>query len=253
MKAASPERFRNIISTALSQDPSEFHRILIAQGRKTATYHVIKSYTSDFKTELGISPLETVWVSPQRITKHSPTSFDRRKNVGEIRGGNWDKSNLNDESKRWLGLPIEEHPLYKAMESHFDDGTDWWSTTFVNRQIEKVENGEIAWYGRCNDISGIRSQCQYLDELYSAIRTEGFKKQSEIDENNLIIPDAYHNITVNIDREGELLFAGDGRHRLFLSKIIGIDEVPVRTLVIHREVVNSVTNVDSLSELIQHI
>jgi hypothetical protein len=62
------------------------------------------------------------------------------------------------------------------------------------------------------------------EELYESLASEGFKKD---------VSDVC--CRVHIGREGELIFASGGRHRLYISRIIGIDEVPVRILYRHKK------------------
>ncbi|WP_254272287.1 hypothetical protein [Haloarcula marina] len=188
-------------------------------------------------------------MSPERIAKHTPTFFHRRRRFGEIRDGDWDRYNTRDVSRDWLGTPIAEHGLYEAMKAHFEEGTDWLSTEFVQQQVETVAGGETAWYGKCPDRQSIHAQCRYLDRLYRSLETNGFDRHAE--ENSAwVFSDPYHEITVNVARDGELLFASDGRHRLFLSKLLGIERVPVRTLVIHREFVDGAADIDSLADVL---
>lgn len=73
---------------------------------------------------------------------------------------------------------------------------------------------------------------EYLDELRASIRRNGF----------LIDPPAtaaspfarYDQISLDIGRDGELLFDSNGCHRLTIAKTLGAEAVPVRLNAVHR-------------------
>lgn len=216
--------------------------------RMTVPYHKFRAFRSDVRTSYDIDPLQLVYVDPDSIRHHSPTLFDRWEHIGEIRDGDWDRVPKGEYS--WLGTPIDDHNLYIAMVSRFIDGRPWTETGYVNQQLEKVEREESAWFGKCHSREEVFERCDFLDRLYADITHSGFDEDTYTSVSDWFKFDPYHSITINIGRDGELLFAGDGRHRLFISKIADIDEIPVRVLVVHDTHIANSNDPDSMENIV---
>ena len=79
-------------------------------------------------------------------------------------------------------------------------------------------------------MESIQHRLNEIEELYKSIHTEGYKPQQELDHP---IP-AVNEVQVNIGRHGEIIF-DEGKHRFIISKILGIQSIPVRVFVRHKE------------------
>ncbi|MEY7849468.1 hypothetical protein AB7C87_09770 [Natrarchaeobius sp. A-rgal3] len=82
---------------------------------------------------------------------------------------------------------------------------------------------------------------------------EGYK-EGECKSVSRYIPFYYSDlmIGVNIDADGEIHWAGWGRNRLCIAKILNLNEIPVQVHVRHREwqmVRDEIRNVESVNEL----
>lgn len=146
-----------------------------------------------------------------------------------VRDGNWDKNRINEETiyaRKMNGqrpsrglIKIKEMPLYQSFKSHFVHNVEWGNTQFYNLAQKMHEENHLisTKYGPNN----IDTRLDYVDDLYTSIKENGFESSSSI--------------TVNIGRDGEIILGGDGLHRTILSKIIGVEQIPARIFVRHSE------------------
>lgn len=193
-----------------------------------------------------LSPFEVISVDPDRIDylvendgypiqTHEETAFpgSKFKVAGTVRGGDWDDR----------GMRFEETDLYRAFEAHFEHGTEWRETTFFERCLEFVEAGVELW--GCTSEPELERRFATVDRLYDSIRENGLHAQAELVDANIEDPMAderpsvvkrrvYDEMTVCIGRDGDLLF-WDGRNRLAIAKLLGVDEIPVWVMVRHEQ------------------
>ena len=172
-------------------------------------------------------PFKVLFVDPAAIT--SVSRFKSRRDAGKILDGSWD---LTDDR-------FEERTVYRGLRQRFVDGLEWTETAYYRRAQATIEsNGRL--YG-CRSLEEfLDEQCAYLDDLYDSIRSNGYLPQS------VLTPEdhsghrrlassaqrSFHEVTVSIGRDGELLF-DSGNHRLSIAKILGIWEIPVQVVVRH--------------------
>lgn len=117
--------------------------------------------------------------------------------------------------------------MYRAIEARIEDDVPWQETEFYARVMKDFERGRSKW--GCSTEEEFVARCAKLDELHRAIATEGFRSQAELGRES-----ADDEIRVGVRRDGRLLFL-DGRHRLAIARILGIDSIPVRVVVRHEE------------------
>lgn len=190
-------------------------------------------------------PFEIIQVDPDEIEYllhpdgypvqvYSECTFPKEKfkYAGTVRDGTWDTN----------GARFEDTDLYRAFRAHFDNGVDWTETTFFTNVVDLIEDGTVLW--GCTNRAEFEQRCDHLDELYESIRTHGLVSQRELassDVNDPIGNDdlpwairvVYHELTVCIGREGELLFF-DGRNRLAIAKLLDLDTIPVWVMIRHK-------------------
>jgi len=164
--------------------------------------------------------------------------------VGSVIGGEWDlRKEVPPESVMsdlLYGYHIKETPLYHAMEQHFINNTPWTETQFINEAILRAEKGRYVW----DDLQSekeIIDRCREIDRLFDRIKEEGYKSQKELRDikPSLGMPFGYLNeqimeVAVDIDRNGETLLL-DGRHRLIISKLLDLEQIPVQVIVRHKQ------------------
>ena len=166
-------------------------------------------------------PYKIIHINPEEIQYYggkftnTPSRYGGRFSVAyyagsEVRGGDWD-----------LKLErINELKKHKAVEQHFQGGKKWEETGIYEYLLEKIEENDK--YDGCKSRSDIVNRYQRIDDLYDSISTEGFKRTSGLDQ-----------VCVNIGRDGEIIFNGNGHHRLSIAKTLNIEDIPVRVLIRH--------------------
>jgi len=148
-----------------------------------------------------------------------------------ITDGTWDSE----------AFPIEEFPLYRMFEKHFEHGIPWEETDrFERRERYLDEHGsfsELDLPPEQQSIDAYREYLAYFDSLYEDIRENGYKTQRELATdadfmNREREHPAFGEIEVLIGRDGQLIARG-GLHRTCIARILDLETVPVRTLVRH--------------------
>jgi len=172
-------------------------------------------------------PYRMIRVDPTEIEHVVTFSVPKFRAAGSVVGGDWDRSET-----RFTDLDV-----YRAYERHFEDGVPWAETAFYERVLREIDEGREPW--DCRTREEFRARCERLDRLYETIASEGYHTQAELmrteaedpikEQNRLPTERLKDEITVDIGRDGELLFE-DGRNRLSIVKLLGLEDVPVRVL-----------------------
>jgi len=172
----------------------------------------------------------TLTVDPDSIVYLPTRRFDKWNNMGEIREGDWDQPDGK----------FDDRELVQALRARFKDGREWDDLEYVSRALETVRAGGSTWNG-CRSVEDVHDRCKNLDRLYEMIRDRGFQSQTALhgtDSKSLLLSGSFDrsrtDIAVHIARSGEFRFV-DGNHRLAISKILNLDEVPVRIVVRHEQ------------------
>lgn len=191
-----------------------------------------------------LSPFEVVSVDPDRIEylveqngypsqtyENAEFPDSKFKYAGTVRGGDWDSREMQ----------FEDTDLYRAFEAHFERGVAWSDTAFFDRVVEHVENGVVLW--GCASEAEFEQRCARLDDLYESIRDRGYLSRRDLARSaagtpttdtpsSAISPCVYDEIAVCVGRDGDVLFF-DGRNRLAIAKLLGLDAIPVWIMVRH--------------------
>jgi len=171
------------------------------------------------KTKKIITKDNLYWVSPKKIEYGCLKEFDIYKYKNKIIDGNWDL----------LVQKIEEMDVYKAIKEVLVCGEVWQNTKFYQRVLQEISNGASKW--GCRNENELRQRTKYIESLYKTIQKNGYMPKAKMSYNKKCKEDE---ITVNIDRNGNLLF-NNGRHRLSIAKILNIDKVPIKITVRHKK------------------
>jgi hypothetical protein len=194
-----------------------------------------------------IDPMRIYRVDPQRIERTvtwTSVSADLKSNehprfrppkyrlAGRVFGGDWDR----------VDARVTDSTIYQSFVRHFEEGVPWQETEFYEETLAAIENGARPW--GCGSRSELDERCRRLDELYERIAAEGYKTQNELHRSgnpttgNPVTSRSpagrviWGEIAVNVGRDGELIFQ-DGRNRLAIAQILGLEEIPVVILVRH--------------------
>lgn len=149
-----------------------------------------------------------------------------------ICGGVWDNSIIQKETGHWDNLdrrsliPLEKYTPYTSFVRHFRDGVPWKETDYFKQALADPNRNRL---GTIN--SPRWEKFEEWDNLYQNMKKEGYVHKNTQPIPFFTIP--RDEILVDIGRNGNI-FLDDGRHRLMIAKILGVDQIPVRVLVRHR-------------------
>lgn len=178
------------------------------------------------------------WINPEKIIY----TINREKNVKALKSksksrsivlaGDWDlPKNLKTFSRNLK---------YRSFYQHFINGKPWTETEYYRKMWKSISEGRKKF--ECLSKEDMNRRFQFLDKLYSKIKTEGYKSQIELakSEGKLVKTGAYtrvrkygDEIRIAIGRDGTPIFLG-GRHRLMIAQLLRIESVPVKIQIIHK-------------------
>ena len=206
----------------------------------------LRSFTNSLRYETVQNPYNIEYVDPRDVQYRSPRAVNsdqsRWKEIGLVLDGDWD---LESRSPKYT---IENELLYRAIKAHFERDVPWEETAYVQQSIERLQQGSHndTWRAVVRSEADLWERCEQLDELYDQIREEGYKSKQEVFQSRSDDPMGYYprtfkfsidEVMIDRGRNGEPLLV-DGQHRLFIAKVCGIKEIPMLTVVRHREYVD---------------
>src|SRR6056297_2909812 len=217
--------------------PACQHLLLRARDGYARTHVRLRWAANRLRYEAPPDPYRFIEVDPTRVRHVDPVPGPKFRHAGVVLGGDWDRTTER----------FEEMDVFRAYERHFEDGVPWDETAFYARIVAEIDDGATRW--GCRTRAAFDERCEQIDRLYEAIRTDGYRTQDEIHSSNVTDPIGgehplrgreqlkterfKHEIAVNIGRDGEVFFS-DGRNRLSIAKLLGLDGLPVRVLRRHR-------------------
>lgn len=171
-----------------------------------------------------------IYVAPQDIRLyHGGITGSRFMIRACVRGGDWDLK-----ATSFTGWDV-----YRSMRSHFEDGVRWEDTTFYSRVCGALNAGSSKW--GCRTPADFHERLKHLDQLFESMSTNGYKTHIELlatgegagwEGDSPFYP--HDEIVVCIGRGGELILR-DGKHRLSIARICGLDAIPVAVGIRHAE------------------
>lgn len=193
-------------------------------------------YTCGRKFSAPIDPFELIYINPETtsviINSDGRAYFSYSNAISEVVNGEWDHC-VN---------AIEKTSYYQAFKKRFIEGGNWEDTRFYSRVCGDINSGETKW--GCSTIPDFHERLKALDELYLSIKNKGYHSQYKlrVEHNDKTAlrdihnywPPELHEVTVNIGRDGSFILH-DGRHRLIIAQLLGINDIPVRVKTRHEE------------------
>jgi len=179
------------------------------------------------------NPYKIIYVPPEEI-EYKLRLDDPNREVGyfdwwgernRVYDGEWDRHRTS--------FSEFHSTLYDCFEAHFLDGVPWADTAFIQGVLEEVESGNPTWHTSTSR-QDVFDRCGELDGIWNSITTEGYRRQAAVS-TALDWRKDYSEVMVSIGRDGEYLQNAEGKHRLIMARLAGIDEIPVRVIVRHRE------------------
>lgn len=144
------------------------------------------------------------------------SKFEKFINAGRIVAGSWDMT----------AEPLASFSKFSVICRYFEGDLNENSFTYGFLRNHGYPDDEAKLY------SGY-GYASFLDELYKSISEDGVQICPVSSHGS---PTArYDHVTVDIARDGELLFDENGCHRLAIARVLGCDRIPVRVNAIHRE------------------
>lgn len=209
-------------------------------------YRYQPAETDDYQRE--VDPFRIAWVDPSAITRFTgreyPFWLDIKHRFGTVRDGAWDLRRQPPIDTTYDGTPpelyladrFEETVLHRSLRNRFREDVPWEETAFVEAATEIVSDGGTVWNG-CQSVADIERTCWAVDRLYESMQRHGCLSYRELLQRESALDVDFlqclkNEIVVDVGRDGELLFV-DGRHRLSIAKLLGIDRVPIVVLVRH--------------------
>jgi hypothetical protein len=115
--------------------------------------------------------------------------------------------------------------IYRAFE-HRMRGGEWRDTEMYQQAAHEIAAGQKPWH--CSTPRELDAHCKNLDALIESLRTRGYLLTS-LDTKRML-----SEVTVNVARNGEYVF-NDGRHRLSVAKLLGLERIAVKVVVRHAQ------------------
>ena len=201
--------------------------LLAARDAYARSFVGVRAFANAVRYDAPIDPYRLLRVDPDDIERISSTMVSQFRTAGAVVGGDWDRTDRR----------FEDLDVYRAYARHFEDGVPWDETAFFDRVVDELESGAVLW--GCRTEADFRDRCDRLDTLYDSIAEHGYRSQDELRSGRVADPiksgtelkteQLKDEIAVHVGRDGELLF-DDGRNRLSIVKLLGVDAVPVRVL-----------------------
>jgi hypothetical protein len=162
-----------------------------------------------------------VWVDPAKINLvyGGPRVYPKKDLLNHGGGeldGDWDRP--------WK-VPFEELDVHQALRHRFIEGGAWETTGYYERIVGEIKAGKKKW--GCKTEAEFRQRCAGLDELFMRMTADGYRTQGELKTDR-----PADEVRVAVRRDGRLLFV-DGRHRLSIARLLGLERIPVRIVARH--------------------
>jgi hypothetical protein len=125
-----------------------------------------------------------------------------------VAGGDWDRG----------AEPFDDLPVITQL---FKERMPPEETDLYQRQLQRIQAGELAWTKGSRTQSELDEQFAGLIRTYETIRVTGYRTQAELG------LQGGDEIRVCVDRRGRLCVYSGGSHRLAIARLLDLPRVPV--------------------------
>lgn len=228
--------------------------------KRTKKYIISNGKRAYWRFKYGASApshYELITVNPQEIDRLVTPNFyyDHSPYSTHIVGGQWEREyptrimrftgSYEDYDERGV-IPLHNFVFYTSVKSHYEDGTPWDKTAIYEFLIK---NASVDLKYRYRSTEAIDNALAAFDELVETINSDGYRSQRELSKSlsatlenddtvetplRPSVPPEHDEVMVDIGADGDIYF-DEGRHRFVAAKIAGIEAIPVRVLVRHKE------------------
>jgi hypothetical protein len=177
---------------------------------------------------------EAYSIDPQRIK----LSFDHPGAEGLPDEEGWSKSPLYEAGCVVAGewdlntIPFEEMDVWQAFQHRFLEDGKWEKTAFFERNMRLIDSGRKVW--GCASREDLVSRLRRIEAFFEKIKTYGYRHRTELTPEYDTWFSEVDDVRVHIGRSGDYIFA-DGRHRLCIAKLLGLEKIPVRVSRRHKD------------------
>lgn len=142
-----------------------------------------------------------------------------------IVGGEWDKLTTRIEN---LG------PYFRYMK-RLSDKKSWEDVGEIEWLMKRIK--QLGVQDSCRTLEDIYNRLQKIDQICNTVKRMGRLK--EMKEIRKFVFREKGGVGIGIGREGELIWIGDGAHRLAMAKFFGFIKIPATLLIVHKDFVKS--------------
>lgn len=180
-------------------------------------------------------------INPKEIKWALTNGFDITKNEWyKVWNGDWDGK-----------IRIEEDFVQTSVKEMIFNNVPFEKTSLYQFSVKKINNGQKRW--SCLTEEEFFKRGQHILDIYKDIKENGFKTQEELNSsgkyslkiNNVFVDDP----GVVLDKDGKMLYH-NGNHRLAIVKTLDIPEIKIKINVRHKQWVDFLLYVKSVSESI---
>lgn len=165
--------------------------------------------------KIGRSMPLTIKTSKIKLFQHRAHMSIIHVGMCEVLSGDWDLQTSS----------IEKLDYYIAFKEFFVKNKLWQDTSLYRKILCQIKSGENKFgYKTKMDLD---LKTREWEKLFNSIKANGYLSQFELKSERF-----WDDIRVCIGRDGSVRFV-DGRHRLAICKILGIEYIPVFVTVIH--------------------
>lgn len=187
-------------------------------------------YKKDLQNKLKFgwsAPLfnERIWVNPRKIEY----MIDRDE-VKRVTGLHRSKASgvVVDWSDVKEIKPISEQFRIQYCYGHWKEGKSWEELGVIDYMTKTKKYG--SW-----PREKIEARFKMLDQAFEETkRDERLKSRSELDPSNFRESDG---ILVHIGKDGEVIFGGNGFHRLAIAKVLELEKIPACVGLVDRDAI----------------
>lgn len=175
-------------------------------------------------------PFELHYVDPTRIEYISGLSRIVDGPVplrwGQIESGDWDQGNEL----------FDDRPAVRSIALHYEQGVAWESTPVREYFGEMIQ--QVNW--RYSSPDEFDDYTAGIEKLVEAIGSRGYVPKRDLAKRGSIgtndpVPPVLDEVTVDVGRDGQLLWRDFGKHRLAVAKLLDIDRIPVLIGAVHED------------------
>ena len=152
-------------------------------------------------------------INPNKIKFHNSIPLKFNNSTKFILNFNWDKNNIP--------IQISKHPTYVTCNELFVQNKKLDETKNYFYMRDKVK--ELKIYKNCRNHDEIINFLKKKKDLFKSIKLKGVKRSF------------ISNLQFMIDKNFNLVKINSGNHRLIMSRILNLKQIPIEIMVIHEE------------------